>query len=121
MEDNIYEIWITTYEISKKGSNPVLSHVFYGKTLEQAYGYAKSHLITDFFFSSSFIGSMKWNNTVLQLSDVGKIINVKENEDIIDAKKTLDNLVLKAREVNEDQKKKGIAMLIREVSNDNKK
>lgn len=114
-KDHPYQIWITTYEISKNGTNPVLSHVFYGKTLEQAYGYAKSHLITDFFYSSSFIGSMKWKNTVLQLSDIGKIINVVENEDMIDVKKTLDDLVLKAEEVNMNQKKLGMAMVISEV------
>lgn len=77
-----YGIVINSYEIEKENdgsekANPILTHVFWGKTIKQAVGYAKSHLISDFFFSSNFIGQMEWNDSTLELAYNGKIISIK--------------------------------------------
>ena len=51
-------LYITTYEQSKTGKyNPVLSHIFWGDTIKQATEYAQAHLISDVFFSGSFVGN----------------------------------------------------------------
>lgn len=49
-------------------STPIITHIFWGKNLKEALSYAKSHSITDYFFSSTFAGRMKWRDGELQLS-----------------------------------------------------
>lgn len=77
-----YAIVITSYEISKDESNnnnytPIISHVFWGNNIKQALGYAKSHLVTDYFFSSTIAGDMLWKGKTLEMGYEGKIITVE--------------------------------------------
>jgi hypothetical protein len=72
-----YGLAITTYEQSDDPTprwNPVLTHTFWGNTLDQAVEYAKSHLITDKFFRASFSGSMPWKGGTLVLANTGEVI-----------------------------------------------
>jgi hypothetical protein len=71
------QLSITTYELDEQSRSyqPILAHTFWGKDLEEAIGIAKSHLITDFFFSSSFVGEMLWKeNSVLILRNSPKLL-----------------------------------------------
>jgi hypothetical protein len=43
-------IAITTYETDENDPKAILTHIFWGDTLDTAIGYAKSHLITDYSF-----------------------------------------------------------------------
>ena len=110
-----YQIWITTYEIIDEEMNPTLSHVFYGSTLEEAYGYAESHLITDYFFSASFVGSMPWGTGILQLSNEGEVIHIYRPEDEQETNKIMRKLKSEARKIVREQNRKGILVLIQEV------
>jgi len=101
-----YQIWITTYENKK----PILSHVFYGNTEKEAIGYASSHLITDYFFSSSFVGSMNWHGSILKLSNDYKFIGYSSEDDIISM------LEDRAEEINDKQNENGILMVIKKSS-----
>jgi hypothetical protein len=113
------EIWITTYEVSDNGLSPVLSHVFYGSTLDEAYGYAKSHMITDFFFSSSFLGKMPWRNSVIEMTNRGKVIDMNNFEHPEKVQQLLSGLSEKAQKVNSDQYKSGMVLAIQEVARAN--
>lgn len=63
-------IVVSTYE---EGS-PVLSHIFWGKDVDEAMGYAQSHMETDEFFRSSFKGTMEWHGSTLYLEDVVQVV-----------------------------------------------
>lgn len=68
-----HRVRISTFEIdeSTRTHELVLEHIFHGKTLEEAVQRAKSHLITDFFFSSSMLESMPWKEgSVISLRNV---------------------------------------------------
>lgn len=65
---------VTTYEQSEAGPRPVLSHVFWGRDLQEAMSYAQAHLLTDYFFSSSFSGEMEWQGSTLVLSNEGRVV-----------------------------------------------
>lgn len=114
METPPYQIWITTYELSDKGATPVLSHVFYGHSVDQAYGYAKSHLVTDFFFSSSFVGSMPWGNSVLHLNNDKHIVGLYQLTQA-EINTTLQQLAEDAIKTNRNQIDAGIVVVIHEV------
>ncbi|MEM3857848.1 MAG: hypothetical protein QW478_00435 [Candidatus Micrarchaeaceae archaeon] len=72
------QLWVTTYEYYNNTWNPTLSHVFYGHTLNDAIDVAKSHLITDFFFSSSFVESMNWRESTLILLNKYRMLGIKQ-------------------------------------------
>jgi hypothetical protein len=112
-----FQIWVTTYEIGD-GLNKTLSHVFYGNTLEEAVGVAKSHLITDYFFSSSFIGRMPWKGGTLYLTNQGQVINIynpSNTEEIQRAQKILDYLDQEARRIHNQQDSMGLSRIIRDI------
>jgi hypothetical protein len=86
-----YEITVTSYEWQtrqqqlpnkkkggekeeQKGWVPVLTHVFHGQTLEEAQQYARSHLLTDYFFSSSFLDKMSWKG--------GSVLTLRNRYDV---------------------------------------
>lgn len=94
-----FAIIITTYEYDK-GYTPILSHVFWGNTYEEALGYAKAHLKTDVFFSSSFVGELQWGDTVLILSNDGQYLGTGKGPAIND---TLEELVERARDIHDQQ------------------
>lgn len=55
-EKPVYSITIDTYESQ---NYPILRHVFYGKTVEEAEGYIESHKKTDEFFRQCAKGQWK--------------------------------------------------------------
>lgn len=85
---------VTTYE----SENPILTHIFWAETIQDAFSVAKSHLKTDFFFSSSFVGTMKWKNSELILSNDIQTIGISRY-----SKKLLNELEDEAYELNEHQ------------------
>jgi hypothetical protein len=109
-------IYITSYERSKNGKfNPILSHIFWGKDINQAFSYAKSHLISDVFFSSSFTGDLPWNDSIIIIDYDGEIIstNKKVNGDIDEI---LDRLSENASDIRNKQDKSGIIQTIQKLS-----
>lgn len=111
-------ICVTSYEQSEFGpDNPILSHIFWGNTVKDAIAFAKSHLVTDFFFSSTFVGSMEWTNGELLLSHdtgilrLGILTNDNEEDEDVDIE-----LYSKAKRINKDQIKKGISDMILEIA-----
>lgn len=116
METPPFQIWITTYEMSERGLNPVLSHVFYGKSLEEAFNYAKSHLITDYFFSSSFIGEMLWRDSILKLTNKGMITHMYYPQNNNEIQQIMTELGSLAKGINADQINSGIVMLIQQIA-----
>jgi hypothetical protein len=105
---------VTSYEQNKnKKYEPIMSHIFWGNNLEQAISYAKSHLISDLFFSSTFIGTMPWKDTMLYIAYDGEILTSQENDDI---EKILDSLSEKAEEINYKQEKSGMIQIVQKLS-----
>ena len=107
---------VTTYEFSDGKYNPVLSHIFWGKDLKKAVGIAKSHMISDAFFSSSFVGEMEWKNSVLQLSNDGELINEKKFSGDKELRSIFRELESHAQEVHSVQKKSGILKVVKLLS-----
>lgn len=103
-----FAIIITTYEYDKEYT-PILSHVFWGNTYDEALGYAKAHLKTDVFFSSSFIGELQWGDSVLILSNDGQYLGTKQVPAINEA---LEELAEKARDVYEQQMDLGMVQTV---------
>lgn len=105
-----YGLVITTYEISDNKANPVLTHIFWGNTIKEAIGYAKSHLITDYFFAASFIGEMPWKGSYLIFENetefIGRKLTNKKYDDI------LNELDDKAKEIIKKGKKFGLIEII---------
>lgn len=106
---------ITTYEFSDNKSTPILSHVFWGQDLDEAIGYAKSHLISDVFFSASFIGELPWRDTILHLSSEGDILSVEcvPHDKIQDA---INRVAQHAVEVYKAQEQAGVIQVIHYLS-----
>lgn len=115
-----YEIWVTTYEVSDDEYTPTLSHVFYGKTLDEAYGYAKSHLISDYFFCSSFVGQMIWGDTILTLTNDYRILDIDKPQSPIDTGYLSTKLKQEAFKVSKTQHKHGLVMVIQQIVKERK-
>lgn len=66
---------ITTSELDSDTGlyDPTLIHVCLGDTLDEAFETAKSHLYTDYFFSSSFRGWMRWKDNTITLSNAAAV------------------------------------------------
>lgn len=101
-------IAITTYE----SGNKVLTHVFWGDDLESAFGVARSHLITDHFFSSSFEGRMKWGTDVLKLTNEGRIVPYNE-----DPERIMDILAFYALSINGIKESVGLTQVLDDIRN----
>lgn len=89
-------IVVTSYE----SDTPVLTHIFWGENLKEALGNAKAHLVTDFFFSSSFRGEMKWRDNILRLSV--SVYGVGDPSPK-NPQKIYEELDIKASEINDKQ------------------
>lgn len=72
-----YGIVITTYESNQDERSPIITHISWGDSLEQALRYMHSHLISDFFLSSTFGGSMLWRDKRLKLTYNIEIISLQ--------------------------------------------
>src|SRR4029079_16988263 len=84
-------LMITSYEVDEEGSTPTLAHIFYGKTIDECYQIARSHLSSDIFFCSSIIGEMDWKKDKIYIEYDGDIIDAH----IKDKKKTLNKILKK--------------------------
>jgi hypothetical protein len=106
---------VTTYEVSgqDRTASPIISYIFWGKTLEQAMSYAKSHLKTDYFFSSTFGGQMPWVDTVLEFNYDGELLGQYQTESVDDL---LDDLSHEAQKIHAKQEKAGLVKIIRLLS-----
>ncbi|SNW62287.1 Hypothetical protein ORPV_383 [Orpheovirus IHUMI-LCC2] len=82
--------------------------------MEDALGIAKSHLVSDYFFSSSFVGQMPWNNGVLILNNEGSLIGQYSKNDL---NNILNDISSAAADVNEKQYENGILQVIETVQN----
>jgi len=91
-------LYITSYETSGDEAKPILSHIFWGKTLKEVYQYAHSHLISDAFFNGTFMGQLPWNDEVLILSYDGQYLTTNNNKHQIKA--TLKKLMKDAKEIH---------------------
>lgn len=103
---------ITTYEYSNGTSNRTLTHIFWGDTIEDTYNIAKSHLITDYFFSGSFEGGIQWKGKFLKLDNEGKLVGQYTYSDEEDLEDILDTLLEDAEEVNGLKEETGIIQQI---------
>ena len=108
-----FGIAITTYE---NNNNKVLTHIFWGDTLQAAFGIAKSHLITDYFFSSSFEGQMRWGAEVLKLSNKGQILPY--TDDVTTPQLIIEDLTNFAREINRSKGAEEIPEILNEIKDD---
>jgi hypothetical protein len=109
-----YGIQITTYELLDDGiQKPTLTHIFWGDDKEEALGNAKAHLLTDYFFSSSFVGEMGWYDSVLYLKNKTEIVSIKKTNKNIH--QVLDELRERACEVHEQQTSFGILEIIERI------
>ena len=103
---------ITTYEIDQhENSEPSLMHRFYGKTLKDALGTAKAHLITDSFFSGSFVGELQWHDFVLRLENEIDIPHASDSK----MNTVYDELYVRAFEVQRQKKKIGLIGLMQQI------
>jgi hypothetical protein len=107
-----FAIYVTSYEVSKGKKTPVLIHIFPGNTLDEALGYAKSHLITDYFFSSTFVREMKWAGDKIELEYEGLVVGMGRT----DPKKIFAMLHDEAMEVNKQQEKEGVVKAIGRIA-----
>lgn len=103
---------ITTYEFNNNNYNPIITHIFWGKDLDEAVGYAHSHLKTDFFFSSSFVGEMPWRGSVLILRNKNQIINKKDFISPQERDGIIKDLTQDGRQINLEQRANGILRVI---------
>lgn len=117
MQSPAFQISVTTHEFRNGVFVPLVSHIFYGQTLEEAYTCAKSHLITDYFFSSSFIGNMLWKNVILQLSNTGTVTNVHYPATTQETQQILNRLTVEAQKIRLEQDKMGSVFTIMQVAN----
>lgn len=97
-------------------SNPTLSHIFWGSSQKEAMGNAQAHLLTDFFFSSSFIGRMPWGQNILHLSNDGGLLSAYEDIAPGQVDQVFNQILQRAREVNARQQNAGIIQVIRTVA-----
>jgi hypothetical protein len=108
---------ITTYEFDDKGNpSPTLTHVFWGQTVKDATSIAKSHLVTDYFFSGSFEGGIDWKGQFLQLDNEGEILTQQSYRTRADISKILNNLTKQAEKINDKKEELGIIQQIEMIS-----
>lgn len=85
-------IAVSTYE----EDTPVLTYIFWGIDIDEAVGYARSHMETDSFFRSSFIGTMEWKGNTLYLHDIVQVLGDSRGISVSDIR---DDLYSMARSI----------------------
>lgn len=100
-------------EYSDDKWNLVLSHIFWGNDLTEAAGNAKAHLLTDFFYTSSFVGKMKWGKGSLVLRVEVELYGGGEADTELEA--TVHELTVRADRVHDAEVQVGYEELISEV------
>ena len=64
-----YDLIVNTYELG--GKTPVVTHIFRGKTPEQAKGFCRAHLKSDRFFKDCGKGKRQFNGMKCRNQIVG--------------------------------------------------
>ena len=111
-----YQVLVTTYEVSNSNRNPTLTHIFYGQTLNEAYGNARAHLITDYFFSSSFVEQMQWNNSIIRLSNDYQVLENYQTSTSQEAQTLINELYNQAQQINNLKYSSGIVLLVQQLA-----
>jgi hypothetical protein len=109
-------ITIDTYELGENDKKTkTLSHIFYGDDLQRAAAIAHSHLISDYFYSSSFVGEMSWRNKTLRFTNCGQIVGVY-NLSEAEAAELLGKLIQAAQEIHQEQDRDAIGKVVNQLS-----
>lgn len=111
-----YAIMVTTYETTRDGRKPVLTHIFWGETEEAAQGNALAHLTTDYFFSHSFLGRMNWSGSVLHLDNEGNVLSMEATPTREEMERVMNDLTMRARQTAANQDQFGMAMVIQRLN-----
>lgn len=93
---------ITSYEIQDGQPVRTLTHIFWGDTIDEAVGVAKSHLITDYFFSGSMTGGIKWRGNFIEIQNKTQIFNGEAEKQEI-----LAELTQRAEKINQAREELG--------------
>lgn len=105
-------ISITTYEDNNGVWQPVITHTFWGNTFSEALGNAEAHLLTDYFFSSSFVGEMEWGEGLLYLRNEDEIIGEERLRRGDRVEYALAKLERKASEIDAKKREVGLIEII---------
>ena len=100
---------------SYENNNPILTHIFWGKDINQAVQYAKSHLVSDVFFASTFTGTMKWRDDTLILSYNGKVLTIKP-EGIKLTERIMGDIRDMAITISRMQRESGLTEIVNDLS-----
>lgn len=107
---------VDSYELSPGKSTPVLSHIFWGETLDEAVGYAQAHLLSDYFFSASWLGQVAWSQGEIAVHNEGRLLGVYSNSDAKRVSSILSELEKTADKVVGDQVRLGVVRAVRTLS-----
>lgn len=111
---NQFGLAITSYELSGNQWEVVLTHIFWGKTIDETFKYAHSHLISDGFFSSSFSNQgFSWRGEILLMSNNYQILSEKSYQD---PTKLIEDLLISGQKIHDQQKDRGFFTIINELS-----
>ncbi|HSW76868.1 MAG TPA: hypothetical protein VLG50_07470 [Candidatus Saccharimonadales bacterium] len=110
-------ISVTTYEMDDGNrGNPSVTHLFWGKDVKSAVSVAQSHLLTDLFFSESFVGEMPWKDFVLKMENELTIKDDKKHSNA-EAEKIYKQINTRAHQIHKQKKHIGLIKLIHDLSN----
>ncbi|HLX52542.1 MAG TPA: hypothetical protein VKR58_01280 [Aquella sp.] len=105
-------ISVSTFETESGKERPVLTHIFWGDTEDEAFKNAKSHMMDDYFFSSTFVGKMEWKGQPLKLSYEGYVIGInKVNENDI-----FKSMYYTAKDVRKVQDASGLPQVVEKIT-----
>lgn len=108
-----FGIVITTHELRNRKYVPIVTHVFWGQNYDEAFRYAKSHLLTDVFYSSSFVGELPWGDSVLILGNTGRYLGIANAPLIQDM---LADLASWAEDIHQQQEDTNIIQTVQMLS-----
>jgi hypothetical protein len=112
---------VNSIEITKSGKeNPVITHISWGDSIDEALALMKSHLITDYFLAATFAGEMTLRDNKLIITYSGKLISIHSIVDYSKVERTTEDVFNKlSQEVQKimvNSRKLGIPELINQLS-----
>lgn len=111
---NQFGLAITSYELSNNQWNVILTHIFWGKTLDETFKYAHSHLVSDGFFSSSFANQgFPWKGEVLLMSNNYQVLSEKS---YLEPTELIKDLLVAGQKVHDKQEEYGFFEIINKLS-----
>ena len=100
---------------SYENNNPILTHIFWGKDINQAIEYAKSHLVSDVFFASTFTGTMKWRDDTLILSYGIRTLSIR-SESFSSKLQVMEDIQKMATTISGMQRESGLTEIVNDLS-----